>query len=53
MYGCLQVRPQEGYRVFQGSEDVLYDVFVNPKTKPVMEASGHISEGTLITRWVA
>ncbi|HGY5539862.1 MAG TPA: DUF3764 family protein [Prochlorococcus sp.] len=53
MYGCLQVRPQEGNRVFQGPEDVLYDVFVNPKTKPVIEASGHICEGTLITLWVA
>ena len=39
--------------ISQGPEDVLYDVFVNPKTKPVMEASGHICEGTLITRWVA
>ncbi len=40
--------------IFQGPEDVLYDVIVNPETKPVVETSGHISEGTLITRcWVA
>jgi hypothetical protein len=39
--------------MFQGSENVLYDIFMNPETKPVVEASGHIYDGTVITRWLA
>ena len=34
-------------------EDVLYNIFTNPETKPVVEASGHVYEGTVITRWLA
>ena len=38
--------------MFQGPENVLYDIFMNPETKPIVEASGHIYEGTIITRWL-
>ena len=38
--------------IFQGSKNVLFDIFKNPETKPIVEASGHIYEGTKITRWV-
>ena len=39
--------------MFQGPENVLYDIFTNPETKPVVEASGHVYDGTVITRWMA
>ena len=38
--------------MFQGPKNVLYDIFINPETKPIVEASGHIYEGTKITRWI-
>ena len=44
--------PTRATVMFQGSENVLYDIFTNPETKPIVEASGHIYEGTEITRWV-
>jgi len=39
--------------IFQGPENVLYDIFMNPETKPIVEASGHIYAGTKITRWIS
>ena len=36
--------------IFQGPENVLYDIFMNPETKPIVEAPGHIYAGTNITR---
>ena len=39
--------------IFQGPQNVLYDIFKNPETKPFVEASGHIYEGTKITRWLS
>ena len=39
--------------MFQGPVNVLYDIFINPETKPIVEASGHIYEGTKITRWLS
>ena len=39
--------------IFQGPENTLYDIFMNPETKPIVESSGHISEGTKITRWIS
>jgi len=39
--------------MFQGPENILYDIFINPQTKPIVEASGHIYEGTKITRWLS
>ena len=44
--------PTRATVMFQGPENVLYDIFINPETKPIVEASGHIYEGTKITRWV-
>ena len=45
--------PQSTTAIFQGAENVLYDIFMNPETKPIVEASGHIYEGTKITRWIS
>ena len=28
--------------IFQGPENLPYDIFVNTETKPIFEASGHI-----------
>jgi len=44
--------PQRTTVIFQGSENVLYDILMNPETKPIFEASGHIYVGTKITRWI-
>ena len=44
--------PKRATVMFQGPKNVLYDIFINPQTKPIVEASGHIYEGTKITRWV-
>ena len=45
--------PKRATVIFQGPENVLYDIFVNPETKTIVEASGHIYEGTKITRWIS
>jgi len=45
--------PQRATVIFQGPENVLYDIFMNPETKPIVEASGPIYEGTKITRWIS
>ena len=45
--------PQRATVIFQGPENVLYDIFMNPETKPIVEASGHIYTGSKITRWIA
>ena len=45
--------PQRATEMFQGPENVLYDIFMNPETKPIVEASGHIYAGTKITRWIS
>ena len=39
--------------MFQGPKNVLYNIFINPQTKQIVEASGHIYESTKITRWVS
>lgn len=39
--------------MFQGPEDLLYGIFMSPETKPIVEASGHVYDGTVITRWLA
>ena len=44
--------PKRATVMFQAPENVLFDIFVNPQTKPVVEASGHIYEGTKISRWI-
>ena len=45
--------PTRATVMFQGPENVLYDIFMNPETKPIVEASGHIYEGTKITPWLS
>ena len=44
--------PTSATVMFQGPKNVLYDIFINPQTKLIVESSGHIYEGTKITRWV-
>ena len=51
--GVSKDDPARATVIFQGPENVLYDIFVNPETKPVVEASGHIYDGTIVTRWLA
>ena len=45
--------PQRATVIFQGQENVLYDIFMNPETKSIFEASGNIYTGTKITRWIS
>ena len=45
--------PQRAIVIFHGPENVLYDIFMNPETKPIVESSGHIYAGTKITRWIS
>ena len=51
--GVSQQNQQRATVMFQGPENVLHDIFMNPQTKPIVEASGHIYEGTSITRWLS
>ena len=44
--------PKRAIVMFEGSENILYNIFTSPETKPVVEASVHIYEGTKITRWI-
>ena len=45
--------PQRATVIFQGPGNNLYDIFMNPGTISIVEASGHIYEGTNITRWIS
>ena len=49
--GVCKDDPQRATVIFQEPENVLYDIFINPNSKPIVEASGHIYDGTVITRW--
>ena len=51
--GVCKDDPARATVMFQGPENVLYSIFTNPETKPIVEASGHVYEGTVITRWLA
>ena len=51
--GVCKDDPGRATVIFQGPENILYDIFVSPETKPVVEASGHIYDGTVVTRWLA
>ena len=44
--------PRRATVIFQGPENVLHDIFINPETKLIVEASRHIYEGKKITRWI-
>ena len=50
--GVYKDDPQGATVMFQGPEGVCYDIFMNSETKPIVEASGHVCEGTAITRWL-
>ena len=39
--------------MFEGPENVLYNIFISAETKPIVEASGHIYDETKITRWIS
>ena len=45
--------PKRATVIFQGPKNTLFDIFKNPETKPIVEASGHIYEGTIINRWIS
>ena len=45
--------PKRATVIFQGPKNILFDIFKNPETKPIVEASGHIYEGTIINRWIS
>ena len=45
--------PQKATVMFQGPKDVLFNIFNNPESKPIVEASGHIYESTIINRWIS
>ena len=51
--GVSKDDPGRATVMFQGPENVFYDIFVNLDTKPNVEASGHIYDGAVITRWLA
>ena len=51
--GVSKGDPARATVIFQGPENVLYDIFMKPETKHVVEASGHIYDGTIVTRWLA
>ena len=42
--------PKRATVMFEEPENVLYNIFTILETKPIVEASGHIYEGTKITR---
>ena len=41
--------PQRATVIFKRPENVLCDFFMNPETKPIVEASKHIYAGTKLT----
>ena len=44
---------QRGNCNFSRPKNLLYDIFINTETKPIVEASGHIYMGAKITRWIS
>jgi len=45
--------PQRANVIFQGPENVLYHIFMNPETKPIVESSGNIYARMKITCWIS
>ena len=43
--------PQSATVIFLGLENVSCEIFINPATKPIVEASLHIYAGSKITSW--
>ena len=44
--------PKRAIVMLLGPKNVLCEIFINPQAKPIVEASGHIYEGIIITPWV-
>ena len=44
--------PTRATLMFEDPTNVIYDIFINPQTKKIVEASGHIYENTKINRWI-
>ena len=45
--------PKRETVIFQGPKNVLFNIFKNQETKAIVQASGHIYEGTIINRWIS
>ena len=45
--------PKRATIMFQGPKNVLFDIFKHKETKAIVEASGHIYDGTIINRWIS
>ena len=45
--------PKRTTVIFQGPENVLYDISMNRELKQIVEASGHIYAGTKITHFIS
>ncbi len=45
--------PKRATVMFQGSVNTCYDIIIKPETKPIVGASRHIYEGTIINRWIS
>ena len=44
--------PKRAIVMFEGTENVLYDIFTNPEAKTIVKASGHIYQPITITSWI-
>ena len=51
--GVYRDDPGRATVMFKGLENVLFDIFMILETKPIVDSSGHIYDGTVITRWLA
>ena len=45
--------PKRATVMFQGPVNTCNEIFINPETKTIVEASGHIYDGTIINRWIS
>ena len=45
--------PQIATVIFLRPENVLCDIFMNPETKLIVEASGYLYESTKIISWIS
>jgi hypothetical protein len=50
--GVCKDDPKRATCIFQGPVAVLYNIFVNPETKLIVEASGDVYNGILMSRWL-
>ena len=45
--------PQKSTVMFQGPENALYNIFPNSEIQTIVEASSHVYDGTMISRWLS